>query len=91
MRERNPAAHCPCLLAMQIVAEFSRHAPIERLACNHKFWEGFLSMEPLIQDLQTLLPASFSELHQGGCSYVGPPPPPPHPNPNPNPKPWPHP
>lgn len=57
-------------LATQIVAEFAKHAPIERLACNHRFWEGLLSMEPLIKDLQALLPPSFSQLHQGACCWA---------------------
>ncbi|KAL4423328.1 hypothetical protein ABPG77_006123 [Micractinium sp. CCAP 211/92] len=55
----------------EIVAEFARLAPIERLACNHTFWEGFFSMEPLIEDLQTLLPPSFAELQQDfACGVV---------------------
>lgn len=29
----------------QIVAEFARHAPIERLRCHGRPWEGLLSME----------------------------------------------
>lgn len=30
---------------VQIVAEFARHAPIERLRCHGRPWEGLLSME----------------------------------------------
>lgn len=50
----------------QIVAEFAKHAPIERLKCNSRFWEGVLSMQPLIRELETLLPPNFAELQQGG-------------------------
>jgi hypothetical protein len=47
------------------VVEFSKHAPIERLKCHGRPWEGLLSMEKLVAELHTLLPASFSDLQQG--------------------------
>lgn len=42
-----PSADSPafCTLALQIVAEFARHAPIERLRCHGRPWEGLLTME----------------------------------------------
>lgn len=54
-----------CSLSVQIVAEFSKHAPIDRLKCHGRPWEGVLSMAPLIEELQALLPGSFAELNRG--------------------------
>lgn len=55
----------------EIVAEFARHAPIERLRCHGRPWEGLLTMEPLIQELHSLLPPSFSGLQQDfACGVV---------------------
>jgi hypothetical protein len=55
----------------EIVAEFARYAPIERLRCHGRPWEGLLSMEPLIRELHSLLPPSFSGLQQDfACGVV---------------------
>ena len=64
------ATHQPanllCLgLSRQIVEVFANSAPIERLACSKRIWEGVLSMQPLIEELHTLLPASFADLQRG--------------------------
>ena len=49
----------------QIVEVFARSAPIERLRCHGRPWEGLMSMQPLIAELHGLLPASFADLQQG--------------------------
>ena len=55
--------------AAQIAAEFGRLQPIDRLRWHGRMWEGVLSMQPALHELEGLLPATFSELKRGG--WVG--------------------
>ncbi|PSC74468.1 phospholipase [Micractinium conductrix] len=54
----------------EIVEVFANSAPIERLACSKRIWEGVLSMQPLIEELHTLLPASFADLQRDFAAGV---------------------
>jgi hypothetical protein len=59
-------------LLPQIAAEFSKRAPIDRLRAHGRPWEGMLCMQPIIQELEALLPGSFADLQRGeGCCLSG--------------------
>ena len=55
----------PLPLLLQIAAEFSKQAPIDRLRAHGRPWEGMLCMQPIIQELEALLPGSFADLQRG--------------------------
>ena len=62
---------CAGYSAREIANEFKRMKPIRRVALSSEPWKGVFSLDPVVKDLQELLPPSFEDLKiKFGCGVV---------------------